>query len=181
MFYSRLTTAVVSAALFTFTQASLLPAKAETASTGPVETQVQSVGWFGFRLINSQTTPSSEAEINRVALLDKIMLEKLVATGRYSIAPVSATIMEDVNKGQDFGACRCEVDFGKKVGADLVAWGTVQKVSNLILNINVYIADVSTGKMVFVKSVDIRGNTDTSWTTGLKWLLRYYLKDVGHQ
>ncbi|MCP4410012.1 MAG: DUF2380 domain-containing protein [Gammaproteobacteria bacterium] len=57
-------------------------------------------------------------------------------------------------------------------------WGTVQKVSNLILNINVYIADVETNQFIFIKSVDIRGNTDKSWTRGLNWLLRYYLKDV---
>jgi hypothetical protein len=42
------------------------------------------------------------------------------------------------------------------VGADLAAWGTVQKVSNLILNINVYMEDAHAKEMVFVKSVDIR-------------------------
>jgi len=53
------------------------------------------------------------------------------------------------------------------VGADWPAWGTVQKVSNLILNINVYMEDVATGNLEFVKSVDIRGNTDESWRHGL--------------
>jgi hypothetical protein len=47
--------------------------------------------------------------------------------------------------------------------------GTVQKVSNLILNINVYMEDVQTG------SVDIRGNTDESWRHGLDYMLRHYL------
>jgi hypothetical protein len=45
----------------------------------------------------------------------------------------------------------------------------------LILNINVYIEDAGSGKMVFVKSVDIRGNTDESWRRGLDYLLRNYL------
>jgi hypothetical protein len=39
----------------------------------------------------------------------------------------------------------------------------VQKVSNLILNINLYMEDVQTGRMEFARSVDIRGNTDESW------------------
>ena len=55
------------------------------------------------------------------------------------------------------------------------AWGTVQKVSNLILNINVYTEDAESGKMKFARSVDIRGNTDESWRRGLDYLLRNYL------
>ena len=53
--------------------------------------------------------------------------------------------------------------------------GTVQKVSNLILNINVYIEDARQKKMEFVKSVDIRGNTDEFWQRGLDYMLRHYL------
>jgi hypothetical protein len=68
-----------------------------------------------------------------------------------------------------------ERDFAIKAGADWAAWGTVQKVSNLILNINVYIEDARQKKMEFVKSVDIRGNTDESWQRGLDYMLRHYL------
>jgi len=35
--------------------------------------------------------------------------------------------------------------------------------------------DVQTGKPKFVKSVDIRGNTDESWRHGLDYMLRHYL------
>jgi hypothetical protein len=51
----------------------------------------------------------------------------------------------------------------------------VQKVSDLILNINVYMADVAAGKLAFVHSVDIRGNTDESWTRGVTYLVKNYL------
>jgi Protein of unknown function (DUF2380) len=50
----------------------------------------------------------------------------------------------------------------------------VQKVSNLILNINVYMEDAESGKMKFARSIDIRGNTDESWRRGLDYLLRNY-------
>jgi hypothetical protein len=39
---------------------------------------------------------------------------------------------------------------------------------------NLYIADPATDKMVFLKSVDIRGNTDESWSRSLKYLLDNY-------
>ncbi len=47
----------------------------------------------------------------------------------------------------------------------------MQKVSNLILNLNLIIEDSKTGKAVHGGSVDIRGNTDVSWDRGLKYLL----------
>ena len=48
--------------------------------------------------------------------------------------------------------------------------GTVQKVSNLILNVNVYVAGEDGTERAF--SADIRGNTDESWRRGLDWLIR---------
>jgi hypothetical protein len=56
-----------------------------------------------------------------------------------------------------------------------VAWLVVQKVSDLILNINVYMAETATRKLTFVHSVDIRGNTDESWTRGMTYLIKNYL------
>jgi hypothetical protein len=38
--------------------------------------------------------------------------------------------------------------------------------------------DVHAKEMVFVKTVDIRGNTDESWQRGLDYLLRHYLFNV---
>jgi Protein of unknown function (DUF2380) len=83
-------------------------------------------------------------------------------------------------KGGSFGGPRglvggCQRRFAQMVGANWAAWGTVQKVSNLILNINVYMEDAESGKMKFARSVDIRGNTDESWRRGLDYLLRSYL------
>ena len=34
---------------------------------------------------------------------------------------------------------------------------------------------VQSGQMTYIKSVDIRGNNDRSWTKGLEWLLKYYM------
>jgi hypothetical protein len=39
----------------------------------------------------------------------------------------------------------------------------------------VYMADVATRKLAFVHSIDIRGDTDESWTRGLTYLVKNYL------
>ena len=57
------------------------------------------------------------------------------------------------------------------IGAERVALCWVQKVSNLILNINIEVRSVATGETVYAKSVDIRGNTDESWLRGVRRLV----------
>ena len=92
------------------------------------------------------------------------------------IVPIPPDLREVVASAPEISNCNgCERDFGRKAGADWAAWGTVQRVSNLILNIKVYMENVPATKMEFVKSVDIRGNTDESWRHGLDYMLRHYL------
>jgi hypothetical protein len=90
--------------------------------------------------------------------------------------PLPAELLKKIEEGQTVGACGgCELDYATSVGAQTVAWINVQKVSNLILNMNVYLADVTQKKMIFVRSVDIRGNTDEMWERSLNYLVKNYL------
>jgi hypothetical protein len=84
------------------------------------------------------------------------------------IAPVEAEALKS-----NLQACGgCDVELAQRLGADLSITGTVQKVSNLILNMNVYIRDAHTGKLVISMSADFRGNTDESWSRAASYLLR---------
>ena len=91
----------------------------------------------------------------------------------FTFGAVPPDVRAKIAAGQTIGECGgCEIDYGKSLGADMIAWINVQKVLNLILNMNVYMADVATQKMTFVRSVDIRGNTDESWTRSLNYLVK---------
>ena len=81
---------------------------------------------------------------------------------------LGASWAEEGNDG--FGGC--DADFAQKLGAEVSITGTVQKVSNLILNINLYARVVATREPLVAMSVDIRGNTDESWSRGLDYLVR---------
>jgi Protein of unknown function (DUF2380) len=48
----------------------------------------------------------------------------------------------------------------------------VQKVSALILSMNIYMRDAHTGHLVTAMSADFRGNTDESWSRTTSYLLR---------
>jgi hypothetical protein len=160
------------AAILALVFAGLFGAEAETAKVSGTP----SVAFFGFDLINTSLEPAAPVEEQRLHMLDDLFREKLDASGRFKIVPIPAELQNEIESGPAISSCNgCERDVAKKAGADWAAWGTVQKVSNLILNINVYMEDARTGKMEFVKSVDIRGNTDESWRHGLDYMLRHYL------
>jgi hypothetical protein len=92
------------------------------------------------------------------------------------VVPICADAVAKIAAGPQIGDCGgCEFDYGKQLGGDFAAWVVVQKVSNLILNFNVYLVDVATKKLAFVRSVDIRGNTDEPWTRGMAYLVKNYL------
>jgi hypothetical protein len=134
------------------------------------------VALLGFDLINTSLQPVSAEEKARLRKLDDQLREKLAASNRYMVMAISPELQDQIDAQADIRNCNgCERDFGRAAGADLAIWGTVQKVSNLILNINLYMENVGTGQLVFVKSVDIRGNTDESWQHGLSYMLRHYL------
>jgi hypothetical protein len=139
---------------------------------------IPSVAFFGFAIINTSLEPTSPAEEARLKMLDDLLREKLEASGRYKLVPIPPALQQEIAAGMDIQKCNgCERDFAKRVGADWAAWGTVQKVSNLILNINLYMENAETGVHEFSKSVDIRGNTNESWQHGLNYMLRHYLFD----
>ena len=109
-------------------------------------------------------------------MLDDMFRRELTASGRFKIISIPDDLQQMIGGGPGIINCNgCQRDYAQKLGADWAAWGTVQKVSNLILNINLYMEDERVGKLQFVKSVDIRGNTDESWRRGLDYMLRNYL------
>jgi len=130
----------------------------------------------GFENDNSMYEPTSAQETARLRHIEQQFKDRLQASGLYTIVPVPAETRAKIDAGQPMGSCGgCEADYAAALGGDIAAWINIQKVSNLILNLNVYMEDVKARKMVFVHSVDIRGNTDESWSRSLDYLLKNYL------
>jgi hypothetical protein len=110
----------------------------------------------------------------RLVLITSELAKELARRGMYRVvdpAP-AAPLIEKLKASYDLRACNgCEIDIGKALGAERVALCWVQKVSNLILNINIEVHSVPTGQRVYAKSVDIRGNTDEAWLRGVRRLV----------
>ena len=153
------------------------------AAADPLKTAV-----FDFDLIDD----SQEGEMNgvrgdetaRLKLISDELRTMLKADGRYQVLDLTPIAEEIKAKSPMYKCNQCEDDLAKKVGADYLMIGTVQKVSNLILNLNVYVRDVKQAKIIKVMSSDIRSNSDDSWMHGIHWVVKNQLlaeKQPGQQ
>jgi hypothetical protein len=129
-----------------------------------------------FELIDEQHELSpANVEYARLPVVTRQLSDGLQAKSLYRVlntAPAQALI-DDLRSRENLRECNgCELTIARSLKADRVLIGWVQKVSNLILNINIRIENVSTGAVVLQKSVDIRGNTDDSWRRGVDALMR---------
>lgn len=136
-----------------------------TAAAQAAPARIASFG-FEFQYFNGS---ASTAETARLHMLDGLLSAKLRQEGYRLVGtgPVAAEA-----KRQDLLDCgTCASDLARKLGANISAVGWVQKVSNLILNVNLVLRDAATGKALRAGSVSIRGNTEQSWRRGLDYLL----------
>jgi hypothetical protein len=117
-----------------------------------------------------------QEEMRRLSLVSDALRRMLSERGLAAIDLTPAR--ERIQKAAPLTRCNgCELDLARDLGAELAVTGLVQKVSNLILNINVAVREVGSGRTIRAGSVDIRGNTDESWLRGMSYLVRNRLSD----
>lgn len=144
---------------------------ANAAAAAPVKLAV-----FHFELIDSSLQGEVEGQnaddLKRLSMIEEELKRQLNASGRYTIIETDS-VDEAVRKAGYLHGCRgCEARIAKGLGAEQALIGWVQKVSNLILNLNVGIRDTENQQKIFAASVDIRGNTDESWRHGIRYLVK---------
>ena len=137
--------------------------------------ELRSIAILDFELVDDQhELAPATVEYQRLPAIRDQLQSGFAANGLYRVvdlAPAAAMIDAYRARTQLRDCNGCELDIGRALSADRVLIGWVQKVSNLILNVNIQIEDVATGAVVLNKSVDLRGNTDESWRRGVAALV----------
>lgn len=113
-------------------------------------------------------TPEEKERREKTAQL----MRELLATNGYAVVDRVGTeeAVANAEINEFMHMCNgCELDLGRSVSADwvLVAW--VQRVSNLILNLNVVVRRVNDGETIAQAFVDMRGNTDKAWLRAARY------------
>lgn len=164
---------VLSAVFLLITGIGLEPARAadEGDRTEPVRVAV-----LDLELVDSSLEGASygvdEAETRRLKLISDLLRDLLAKSGEYEVADLAPATTLIADAGFIHSCNGCEIEIARSLGADRVIAGTVHKVSTLILGIEMAERDVATGKVLRVVAAQIRGNTDKSWTHGMRWLVR---------
>lgn len=148
-------------------------ATASAASAAP-EFAGQKAAFFGVTFIDTST----EGEINgpradeaaRVEVMEEYIAEQLAANGMALVD--LAQVQEELDRTVNPAKCNgCDIRMAKKLGARYSVVSEVQKVSNLIIAMNIYVRDVESGGQVAGQAADVRGNTDETWLRGARYIL----------
>lgn len=150
--------------------AALLACAGAAAADDPTRVAV-----FDFELIDTslegEMMGPQATETERLGRLGERLREAVAGADGFEVVPI-APVAEEARARNLQGCGGCDRELAERLGADWAVTGTVQKVSNLILNVNLYVREVDSGETVQTMSADIRGNTDESWQRGLDWLIR---------
>jgi Protein of unknown function (DUF2380) len=141
------------------------------AAPGVRAEPAQTAAVFDAVLINSSPLPTTPEDTARMTKFTAQLKQALEKSGRYRAIDL-ASIEKDIDAVRDITDCNgCEADLAKKAGAQVAVVAWVQKVSSLILNMNIRIVEAKTGVALKGGSIDIRGDDDQTWGRGLKYLL----------
>ena len=155
-------------------------ALAQALAQAPAEAEAPApprLAFLGFELIDDHPDPARDAAHQaRLALISQQMAQGLAERGLYRVVdltPAEAAIRQARAENEFLHRCNgCLVGVGAALDTRLVGVGWVQRVSNLILNLNLAIWAVTEDRMTLTKSVDIRGDNDESWRRGVAYMLR---------
>lgn len=146
-----------------------------TARAG--EASPATLAMVGFELLEDHPDAGRhDAQQARLKLIEDEFRAQIQQRGLYTLVDnvQHQALIDRVRGGVEFiyRCPHCLADIGTGMGAHYVAAGWVQKVSNLILNVNIEIREVATNRVALVKSVDMRGNNDESWIRAVRYLVR---------
>ena len=112
----------------------------------------------------------------RLRMASERLRRELASSGLYQVVDNAAgqALIDEIKSQQRYlHDCNgCDLDVGKRLGADevLVAW--VDRVSNLILSLTYEIDDVKTGQIDDRKSYDFRGDNDAAWVHAIDFMVQ---------
>ena len=132
----------------------------------------RTIAFFGVTFLNTSPEGTTPDETRRLGALEARLRAALADSGRYAFVD-TGPVAEKAGRIANLAQCNgCDARLAAELGADLALTGVVQKTSNLIISISVYVRDAETGALVGGGSADIRGNTDEAWARGIDYILR---------
>jgi Protein of unknown function (DUF2380) len=123
---------------------------------------------------NSGEVGSPHRHDAMLTALTRLVGEKIEGAHLYRVVP-QALVGKAVaaqNSGTYLRDCNgCELAIGRRAGADQVMIGWIFKMSSLVLTLHVAIKDVATGKPVYARAFDFRGDNERAWERAAEYMV----------
>ncbi|MDO9711427.1 DUF3280 domain-containing protein [Paracraurococcus lichenis] len=142
------------------------------AALAPPAAAAEAIAVFDAELIDTSGEGPRPEQQQRLAMITAELRQGLAGSGRYQVVDVAPQRARLAEGPALHGCTACAAEAAAALGARLALVTVVQKVSNLILNINLALIEAPSSAPRGAWSADIRGNTDESWRHGTRWLLR---------
>jgi hypothetical protein len=157
--------------------AQLLSGTAFAAAPAAVAAPIPRLAVLDIELTGDLGGPQLKTEQEtRLRMASERLRRELASSGLFQVvdnAPAQALIDKLKSQQRYLHDCNgCDLEVGKRLGADevLVAW--VDRVSNLILSLTYEIDDVKTGQIDDRKSYDFRGDNDAAWIHAIDFMVQ---------
>lgn len=120
----------------------------------------------------------AEADRKKLETVTEELRRQLVAKGDIRLVDLGP-LAEKIKDAAPLHKCNgCETDLAREAGARLAILGKVQKLTAVLIHIDLTVKDVASDTVVRSTSVDVQGDTEESWTRGVRWLVRNRLADL---
>lgn len=128
---------------------------------------------FEIELQDTSGEPNTPAQAERIRATTEALRNELAETGKYETVDLSADADRIAKLGYQRSCVTCFMDVARERDADVAVFGTVNKISTLILSMEIKVLSIDTGKEVARGVADIRGDNDRAWLRGMQWLVQH--------
>jgi len=143
----------------------------------PVSSRLHRLAVFDIELSGDPGGPElAEEHAKRLKMASAKLRDELERSGLFQVvnnAPAQQLIDRLKSQQLYWHDCNgCDLEVGRRRGADQILVSWVNRVSGLILTLTYEIHDVRTGQIAARKSYDFRGDNDTAWTRVIVYMVR---------
>ena len=127
---------------------------------------------FDFEIADTSGEGELPEHPARIQLVTQLLKDLLVEQGGFEIVSTEPA-KELIQKRHPLRKCNgCESKIASQLGGDYAFLGRIQKVSTLIMAVAISVTDAHQNVPVRAVRVGIRGDTDESWTRGVRYIIR---------
>jgi hypothetical protein len=126
---------------------------------------------FPVELWDTSGEGATPGQAERLTAATNNLIELLEHTGRYRSVDLSRFTARIAATEPRYNCNECWRDVARDAGAELAVLAVVHKVSTLISSIDLFVADLATGKYIAHADAQFRGDDDRAYVRAFKFLV----------